>query len=52
MYIFCVCVFQSGDIEVQMGVSVESVDTEEKVIQLSSGEKLSYDKLFLATGAR
>ena len=50
----CLCVvgFQSGDIEVLMGVSAEGVNTEEKMIHLSTGDTVSYEKLFIATGGK
>lgn len=44
--------YKSGDIEVLLGVSAEGVNTEEKVVSISSGEKVPYEKLFIATGGK
>lgn len=44
--------FQAGDIEVLLGVSAEGVNTEEKVVELSTGDKVPYEKLFIATGGK
>lgn len=48
----CCVAFQGGDIEVLLGVSADGVSTEEKVVHLSTGDKVSYDKLFIATGGK
>nr|XP_053654443.1 apoptosis-inducing factor 3-like [Cherax quadricarinatus] len=42
----------NGDIEILQGVSAEKVNTEEKEVVLNSGEKVPYNKLFIATGAK
>lgn len=44
--------YEDGDIEVLLGVSADGVSTEEKVVHLSTGDKVSYDKLFIATGGK
>ncbi|XP_045125782.1 apoptosis-inducing factor 3-like isoform X1 [Portunus trituberculatus] len=44
--------YESGDIEVLMGVSAEGVNTEEKMIHLSTGDTVAYEKLFIATGGK
>lgn len=43
--------FAESDIQCKMGVRVNSIDPLEKRVELSSGEKLSYTKLLLATGS-
>lgn len=50
--IFKAAIYEKGDIEVRLGVTVESIDPENKTIALAEGETLSYDKLALCTGAR
>lgn len=42
--------FQSGDIEVLTKTSVESIDTDAKIINLSNNEQISFDALFIASG--
>ncbi|KAK8727294.1 hypothetical protein OTU49_009800 [Cherax quadricarinatus] len=44
--------YENGDIEILQGVSAEKVNTEEKEVVLNSGEKVPYNKLFIATGAK
>lgn len=44
--------YEAGDIEVLLGVSAEGVNTEEKVVELSTGDKVPYEKLFIATGGK
>lgn len=43
---------QSDSIDYLQGVSVNSFDAMTKSIELSTGERLEYDKLLLATGSR
>ena len=40
------------DIEIHFGSAVEYLDPHEKKVVLVSGERLSYDKCLIATGAR
>jgi apoptosis-inducing factor 3 len=44
--------YDDNEIEVFLNVEATSLDTSNKEISLSSGNKLKYDKLFIATGAR
>ncbi|XP_045621987.2 apoptosis-inducing factor 3 isoform X1 [Procambarus clarkii] len=44
--------YENADIEILQGVSAENIDTEEKEVYLNSGEKVPYDKLFIATGGK
>ena len=44
--------YREAGIPVLTGVSVESIDLAEKSARLSNGDKLTYDRLLLATGAR
>ncbi|KAK3870581.1 hypothetical protein Pcinc_024206 [Petrolisthes cinctipes] len=44
--------YEDGDIEILMGVSASKVNTDEKSITLNTGEKVTYDKLFIATGGK
>jgi len=44
--------YAAADIHVLCGLTVERIDAGNKIIFLSSGESLDYDKLLLATGAR
>ncbi|XP_042207746.1 apoptosis-inducing factor 3-like isoform X2 [Homarus americanus] len=44
--------YESCDIEILQGISAERVDTEGKMVHLSSGEELPYDKIFIATGGK
>ncbi|GLH11238.1 uncharacterized protein GBIM_16062 [Gryllus bimaculatus] len=43
--------YKKYDIELKIGVALVSLNTKEKVIEISTGEKMSYDSIFLATGA-
>lgn len=38
--------------EVLLGVSAKGVSTEDKVVHLSTGDKVPYEKLFIATGGK
>lgn len=42
--------FQSGNIEVLTKTSVESIDTNNKTIQLSNNEEIPFDAMFIASG--
>ena len=44
--------FESSEITLRTGASVQSVDRAAKTLTLKSGEPLAYDKLILATGCR
>ncbi|XP_027239416.2 apoptosis-inducing factor 3 isoform X2 [Penaeus vannamei] len=44
--------YESGDIEIKLGVTAEGLDAENKVVKLSNGEELTYDKVFIATGGK
>ncbi|KAG0715763.1 Apoptosis-inducing factor 3 [Chionoecetes opilio] len=44
--------YESGDIEVLLGVSAEAVNTEDRMVHLSTGDKVTYEKLFIATGGK
>lgn len=44
--------YAAADIEVLSGVTVERIDPASKLVLLSSGAHLAYDKLLLTTGAR
>lgn len=44
--------YDENKIEVHLGVEATSLETTLKEISLSSGSKLKYDKLFIATGSR
>lgn len=44
--------YDENQIEVSLNVEAISLDTNLKEISLSSGNKLKYDKLFIATGSR
>lgn len=50
--IFKTTIYEKGNIEVRLGVTVESIDPENKTVSLAEGDSLSYDKLALCTGAR
>lgn len=39
------------DIEVQLGVRVEQIDREKKLLSIDDGERLPYDRLLIGTGA-
>lgn len=42
--------YDENDIEVMLGTSATSLSLETKEIALSNGEKLKYDKVYIATG--
>lgn len=44
--------YESKDIGVRSGVRVESIDPGRKTVACSDGDRIRYDKLLLATGAR
>ncbi|MCG8312455.1 MAG: FAD-dependent oxidoreductase [Pseudomonadales bacterium] len=50
--IFKATVYEKANVEFQLGVHVESLDRSAKELTLTSGDKISYDKLALCTGAR
>jgi 3-phenylpropionate/trans-cinnamate dioxygenase ferredoxin reductase subunit len=43
--------YADHDIELRLGRTVESLDTASKEVELDGGERLSYDRLLLTTGA-
>lgn len=43
--------YESGDIEVKLGVSVTELDPSTKTITASNGDKLKYDSALICTGA-
>lgn len=45
-------VYEKANVEFKLNTTVESIDRENKEVVLAGGEKLSYDKLALCTGAR
>jgi len=45
-------IYDNAGIERLLGVSAVGLDTEQRVLRLSDGRDLSYDKLVLATGGR
>jgi len=44
--------YTTNGIELHLGVTADSIDREERVVQLSTGARLPYDFVVLATGAR
>ncbi|MFL0269055.1 FAD-dependent oxidoreductase [Candidatus Clostridium radicumherbarum] len=44
--------YEKNNIDVLLGNKVETIDKENKVLIMDNNEKISYDKLILATGAR
>jgi 3-phenylpropionate/trans-cinnamate dioxygenase ferredoxin reductase subunit len=44
--------FESSEISLRTGVTVQSIDRATRSVRLNSGEQLAYDKLILATGCR
>ena len=44
--------FDSADIEYHLGYKVDSIDRDSKSVRLENGDRVSYDKLLLATGGR
>lgn len=44
--------YQENDIDVKIGISAQKVDVQKKEVHLDNGEKMSFDKLFIATGAK
>ncbi len=45
-------IYHDNDINLRLGLSVKSIDRENKKITLDNGDSLSYDKLALCTGAQ
>ena len=45
-------VYENANVTMKLGTRVETIDREAKTILTDDGEKLSYDKLILTTGAR
>ncbi|MGW6697449.1 NAD(P)/FAD-dependent oxidoreductase [Nocardia sp. NPDC055049] len=45
-------VFRDKDIDLRLGAAATGIDRERKAVGLSSGERVPYDHLVLATGAR
>src|SRR4051794_24010307 len=43
--------YESHDIELRLGTTVERIDVEGRAVELGGGERLPYDRLLLATGA-
>ena len=43
--------YDENDIEVMLGVSATSLNVENKEVSLSNGEKLKYDKVYIASGS-
>jgi 3-phenylpropionate/trans-cinnamate dioxygenase ferredoxin reductase component len=44
--------FKDSDCELLLGVTAKTIDRAAKTVMLSDGQRLSYDKLLLATGTR
>ncbi len=44
--------YDAHDIELRTGVAVESLDTSSQHVLIAGGERLRYDRLLIATGAR
>lgn len=44
--------YQEHDIEVLKGVEATGLDTKARTVSLSNGDKLEYDKVFIATGCK
>ncbi|GGL41827.1 NAD(P)/FAD-dependent oxidoreductase [Nocardia jinanensis] len=44
--------YAKKDIEIRTAVSATDLDTERKIVRLSTGEDLAYDKVLIATGGR
>lgn len=43
--------YRKSDIELRLGVDVSAIDENEKTIETTDGQKISWDKLLLATGS-
>lgn len=43
--------YDNNDIEVLLGVSATALNVERKEMSLSNGDKLKYDKVYIATGS-
>src|SRR3954451_21703753 len=43
--------YESHDIELRLGTTVERIDVEGRAVELAGGERMGYDRLLLATGA-
>lgn len=50
--IFKPAVFEKSNVEIMLGVQVESIDRTNKTLQLNNQDVIAYDKLALCTGAR
>lgn len=44
--------YEENNVMLRLGVRAESIDPERKIVTLSDGEKLGYEKLLVATGSR
>lgn len=44
--------YETYDIDVLKGIEATGLDTTEKTVSLSNGNKLEYDKVFIATGCK
>jgi nitrite reductase (NADH) large subunit len=44
--------YQEKNIDIELGLKIVNIDKENKVVECEYGEKFSYDKLLIATGAR
>lgn len=44
--------FDTLAIELRLGLRVDSIDREDRTVRLADGQRLAYDKLLIATGAR
>ena len=44
--------YEENHVMLRLGVRAESIDPERKIVTLSDGEKLGYEKLLVATGSR
>src|SRR3954447_12398701 len=43
--------YESHDIELRLGTTVERIDVDGRAVELGGGERVPYDRLLLATGA-
>ncbi|MGN1104446.1 MAG: NAD(P)/FAD-dependent oxidoreductase [Candidatus Coproplasma sp.] len=44
--------YEKNNVDLHLGVSAESIDSEKKVVKASDGKKYPYDKLLVSTGSR